>query len=93
MSLESFFAPKSVAVVGVSENPAKLGALVFKNLQNAGFNGKLYPVNPKSAGQVLYGETCVTSIKDIKEIEKDLISQGYKKVSWEEMHDLIFKRS
>lgn len=67
MSLESFFAPKSVAVVGVSENPAKLGALVFKNLQNAGFTGKLYPVNPKSAGQVLYGETCVASVKDIKE--------------------------
>ena len=44
-----------------------MGALVFKNLQNAGFTGKLYPVNPKSAGQVLYGETCVASIKDIKE--------------------------
>ena len=67
MSLESFFNPKSVAVVGVSENPAKLGALVFKNLQDAGFKGKLYPVNPKNAGQVLYGETCVASVKDIKE--------------------------
>jgi len=67
MSLETFFAPKSVAVVGVSENPAKLGALVFKNLQDAGFKGKLYPVNPKSAGQVLYGETCVASVRDIKE--------------------------
>lgn len=67
MSLESFFAPKSVAVVGVSENPAKLGALVFKNLQDAGFKGKLYPVNPKNAGQVLYGETCYGSVKDIKE--------------------------
>lgn len=67
MTLESFFNPKSVAVVGVSENPAKLGALVFKNLQDAGFKGKLYPVNPKNAGQVLYGETCVASVKDIKE--------------------------
>lgn len=67
MNLESFFAPKSVAVIGVSENPTKLGALVFKNLQDAGFTGKLYPVNPKSAGQVLYGETCYGSVKDIKE--------------------------
>ena len=67
MSLESFFAPKSVAVVGVSDNPTKLGALVFKNLQDAGFKGKLYPVNPKSAGQVLYGETCYASVRDIKE--------------------------
>lgn len=67
MSLETFFAPKSVAVVGVSDNPTKLGALVFKNLQDAGFKGKLYPVNPKSAGQVLYGETCYASVRDIKE--------------------------
>ena len=67
MSLETFFAPKSVAVVGVSDNPTKLGALVFKNLQDAGFKGKLYPVNPKSAGQDLYGETCYASVKDIKE--------------------------
>ncbi len=44
-----------------------MGALVFKNLQDAGFKGKLYPVNPKNAGQVLYGETCVASVKDIKE--------------------------
>lgn len=41
-----------------------------------------------------HGETVTKlRLKDIKEIEKDLISQGYKKVSWEEMHDLIFKRS
>ena len=56
MSLESFFNPKSVAVVGVSENPEKLGAVVFKNLQDANFKGNLYPVNPKMAGQELYGK-------------------------------------
>ncbi|MDD2839733.1 MAG: acetate--CoA ligase family protein [Rickettsiales bacterium] len=67
MSLETFFNPKSVAVVGVSENPAKLGSLVFKNLQDADFKGKLYPINPKNAGQILYGETCISSVKDIKE--------------------------
>lgn len=31
-------------------------------------------------------------LKDIKEVEQDILSQGYKKVSWEEMHDLIFKK-
>jgi acetate---CoA ligase (ADP-forming) len=67
MSLESFFNPQSVAVVGVSENPTKLGALVFKNLTDANFMGKLYPINPKNAGQMLYGKMCVGSIKDIKE--------------------------
>ncbi len=67
MLLETFFNPKSVAVVGVSENSAKLGALVFKNLQDAKYEGKLYPVNPKNAGQNLYGEICIASVRDIKE--------------------------
>ncbi len=67
MSLESFFNPKSVAVVGVSENPEKLGAVVFKNLQDANFKGNLYPVNPKMAGQELYGKKCFGSVRDIPE--------------------------
>ena len=56
--LESFFSPKSVAVVGVSADPSKLGAVVFNNLLSAGYEGNLYPVNPKSAGEELYGKKC-----------------------------------
>jgi len=67
MLSESFFNPKTVAVVGVSENPEKLGAVVFKNLKDAEYKGKLYPVNPKLAGQELYGEKCYASVKDISE--------------------------
>ena len=55
MSLESFFNPKSVAVVGVSDNPAKLGAVVFNNIIGAKFPGKLYGVNPKLDGKELNG--------------------------------------
>ena len=65
MKLESFFKAKSVAVVGVSENPTKLGAVVFKNLLDAGFTGELYAVNPKCAGQELYGKPCVANVSDI----------------------------
>lgn len=67
MLLESFFSPKNVAVVGVSENPEKLGSVVFKNLKDAEFKGKLYPINPKLVGQELYGEKCFASVKDIVE--------------------------
>lgn len=67
MDLTSFFSAKSVAVVGVSENPEKLGAVVFKNLLDAGFTGNLYPVNPKNAGQELYGHKCYGSVRDIAE--------------------------
>ena len=70
--LESFFNPKSIAVVGVSAEPTKLGAVVFKNILDANFKGNLYAVNPKNAGQELYGKPCFASVKDIKE-ELDLV--------------------
>ncbi|MCD7799356.1 MAG: acetate--CoA ligase family protein [Akkermansiaceae bacterium] len=62
MSLESFFNPKSIAVVGVSDNPSKLGAVVFNNIIAAGFTGELYGVNPKLAGQEVYGKPCWASV-------------------------------
>ncbi len=65
--LDSFFNPKSIAVVGVSSDPTKLGAVVFKNLLDADFKGNLYAVNPKSAGQDLYGKPCYGTVKDIPE--------------------------
>ena len=70
--LNTFFNPKSIAVVGVSENPSKLGSLIFQNIQNANFQGNLYPINPKNEGQILYGKKCFSSVKDIKE-ELDLV--------------------
>ena len=67
MSLDSFFNPKSVAVVGVSSDPAKLGSVVFKNLLDANYKGNLYAINPKSAGQKLYDKPCYASVKDCPE--------------------------
>ena len=46
--LESFFSPQSVAVIGASRDPAKLGYAVLANLKDGGFSGRLYPVNPKA---------------------------------------------
>ena len=65
--LKSFFNPKSVAVVGVSEDPRKLGSLIFNNVINANFSGKLYPINTRVGGKVLYNHTSYKSIKEIKE--------------------------
>lgn len=65
--LETFFNPASVAVVGVSSDTKKLGAVIFQNLIDAGFKGKLYGVNPKAAGQELFGKPCVASVRDITE--------------------------
>jgi acetyltransferase len=47
--LRSALAPRSVAIVGASPRPDTLGHYVFGNLAGAGFNGDIYPVNPKHA--------------------------------------------
>jgi acetate---CoA ligase (ADP-forming) subunit alpha len=47
MALESFFNPKSVAIVGASITPRKLGTIVLENMALQGFKGEIYPVNPK----------------------------------------------
>ena len=64
--LDSFFDPKSVAVVGVSSDPSKLGSVVLNNMLGANYQGKLYAINPKAKGK-LYGVDCYASVKDIKE--------------------------
>lgn len=46
-TLENFFNPKSVAIVGASATPRKLGTIVLENMALQGFKGEIYPVNPK----------------------------------------------
>ncbi|HQT45094.1 MAG TPA: CoA-binding protein, partial [Candidatus Micrarchaeota archaeon] len=46
--LEKIFNPKSIAVIGASHDPTKIGHVVLKNFMDGGFPGKLYPVNPSS---------------------------------------------
>ncbi len=48
-SLAPIFKPKSVAVIGASTAPGKLGHDILANLKNGGFPGALYPINPKAA--------------------------------------------
>lgn len=48
-NLEHFFTPRSVAVIGASSRPASVGATVLANLASGGFQGPLWPVNPKYA--------------------------------------------
>ncbi len=42
-----FFNPKSIAVIGASETEGKVGNTVLNNIINSGYNGKIYPINPK----------------------------------------------
>ena len=46
--MDLFFKPKSVAIIGASGKPGKLGYVIVNNIANSDFNGDVYPVNPKS---------------------------------------------
>jgi acetyl coenzyme A synthetase (ADP forming)-like protein len=46
--LDAIFCPKSVAVVGASTAPGKVGHDIFVNILKGGYQGTLYPVNPKA---------------------------------------------
>jgi acetyltransferase len=63
--LDSFFQPQSVAVIGASRTPGKVGHDIVQNLLDAGFEGPVYPVNPK-ADEVL-GLDCYSAVTDIEE--------------------------
>lgn len=51
-TLKPFFDPASVAIVGASERPTSSGGAVLRNMQRAGYKGRIIPVNPKG-GSVL----------------------------------------
>ena len=47
-TLDAVFRPRSVAVIGASTVPGKLGHDILHNLIHAGFPGPIYPINPKA---------------------------------------------
>jgi acetyl coenzyme A synthetase (ADP forming)-like protein len=47
-AVAAFFRPRSVAVVGASREPDSIGARVMENLLGFGYEGPVYPVNPKA---------------------------------------------
>ncbi|MBS7604883.1 MAG: acetate--CoA ligase [Candidatus Bathyarchaeia archaeon] len=63
MKLDAFFNPKSIAVIGASRDPTKVGHRVLRNLVEGGFGGALYPINP-NADEIL-GLKCYKSVRDI----------------------------
>ena len=61
--LTSLFEPQSVAIVGASETPNSIGLTVARNMQTAGYTGKLFYVNP--GHKRLFGEPCFDSVERI----------------------------
>jgi acetyl coenzyme A synthetase (ADP forming)-like protein len=64
-SLEPFFRPASVAVVGASSREPSIGATVFRNVVDGGFTGRAYPVN--RSGAAVGGVAAVRSTAELPE--------------------------
>jgi acetyltransferase len=63
MSFEKLLRPESVAVVGASSKPGKVGYEILNNLINDGFTGAIYPINPGSAE--ILGKKCYKTITEV----------------------------
>jgi acetyl-CoA synthetase (ADP-forming) len=62
-NLHRLFDPRSVAVIGASKNPGKLGYHVMKSLTEGGFGGGLFPINPNESE--LFGLQAYPSLLEI----------------------------
>lgn len=64
-ALNRIFNARSIAVVGASTDPKKPGHEILKNLMDIGYEGKIFPINPK-ADQIL-GFKCYKRLLDVPE--------------------------
>lgn len=64
-ALSALFQPRSIAVIGASRNPARIGGQLLEALLQSNFAGAVYPVNPRAT--VVRGLTCFASACDLPE--------------------------
>jgi len=64
VELTNFFYPRSVAIVGASKTPGKIGNAIVRNMVQCGFTGNVFPVNPKE--NEIEGLKCYPSVSDIE---------------------------
>lgn len=80
-AIKTIFNAKSLAVVGVSSNPRKDGYTTLDTIIKGGYQGRLYPVNPR--GGTICGVDVFTSLTDIPDtldavviiVRADIVSQ------------------
>ena len=63
--LNPLFHAQSIAIIGVSSEPQKIGSVILKNLRDGGYAGKIFPVNPKYP--TLYDLPCFPSLLAIQD--------------------------
>src|SRR3984957_14311398 len=69
--LKAALDPRSVAIIGASENPNKVGGRPVHYLDKFGFKGKIYPINPSRAE--VQGYKCYKSLDELPEAPEMVI--------------------
>jgi acetyltransferase len=64
-SLEKFFCPEGIVIIGVSSDPGKLGYQIARNLVNVGYRGAVQFVNPR--GGQLFGRPVYPDLSQVPE--------------------------
>ena len=64
--LDSIFRPKRIALLGVSNDPKSVGGITLKNLVGGGFQGVVYPINPKR--EAVLGIPCYPDIESLPKV-------------------------
>ena len=62
-NLDALFRPRSVALIGASNRPHSVGAVIAENLREGGFDGPILPVNPKHSS--VAGILCYPDVKSL----------------------------
>jgi acetyl-CoA synthetase (ADP-forming) len=61
--LKWFFSPESIAVIGASRKPGKIGHEILRNIKLSGFAGKVFPINPDA--RYILDYKCYRSVSEI----------------------------
>ncbi|MBI5480128.1 MAG: acetate--CoA ligase family protein [Deltaproteobacteria bacterium] len=62
--LDGLFRPRGIGVIGASNNPYSIGYIVIRNLQEHGYKGPIFPINPKG-GHI----RCFKAFKSILDVD------------------------
>lgn len=65
-TIQKIFRPQRIAVIGVSNDPNSVGGITLRNLVSGGFNGVVYPINPKH--EAVLGITCYKDVKSLPKV-------------------------
>jgi acetyltransferase len=88
--LDLLFNPRTIAIIGASDDPSRIGGLPIKFLRQHKFPGKIFPVNPKY--REIAGLPCYPTLKEIPE-PVDLALIGIpRQLAFESMRDCAGKK-